>query len=67
MFLKVVGSVRIKHTFYPNRDDKSVTEASLLGYLKFEAAKRTVKSLRLVTDQATYAGQRYTVAVRLLP
>jgi hypothetical protein len=65
--VRLEGDVRIKHRFYPGRDDRNEAVASLLGYLEFDAGKTTIKSLRLVTDQARYAGQGYGVAVRSLP
>jgi hypothetical protein len=65
--VRLDGSVRIKHQFYPGRDDKNVAEASVIGYLEFDASKKTIKTLRLVTDQAMYGSHRYTVAVRLVP
>jgi hypothetical protein len=65
--VRLEGGVRVKHRFYPGRDDPNEAVASLLGYFDFDAAKATIKSLRLVTDRATYAGQGYGVAARSLP
>jgi hypothetical protein len=65
--VRLDGRVRIKHRFYPHRDDNNVAEASVIGYLECDAAKKTIQSLRLVTAQATYGGHRYAVAVRLVP
>jgi hypothetical protein len=65
--VRLEGDVRIKHRFYPGHDDQNEAVASLLGYLEFDAVKKTIPSLRLVTDRASYAGQGYGVAVRSLP
>jgi hypothetical protein len=65
--VRLDGSVRIRHKFYPHHEDRNVAEAAVLGYLEFDPVKKTIRSLRLVTDQATYGGHRYTVAVRLVP
>jgi hypothetical protein len=65
--VRMDGQVRIKHRFYPHRDDQNVAEAGVLGYFEFDAARKTITTLRLVTDQATYGGHRYTVAVNLVP
>jgi hypothetical protein len=64
--VRLEGRVVIKHRFYPNRDDRNVAEATVLGYLEFDPARHTIQSLRLVTEQATYARHPYTVALRLV-
>jgi hypothetical protein len=58
------GRLRMKHNFYPGREDRNYVEARLLGYLEFDAAERQVRTLRLITDQASYAQQPFGVAVR---
>lgn len=55
------------HRFYPGRDDQNEAVATLLGYLAVDAAKSTIRSLRLVTDRAKYADQAYGVAVSSVP
>jgi hypothetical protein len=65
--VRLEGEVRIKHRFYPGHDDQNEAVALLVGYLDYNAAKTTIKSLRLVTQQASYAGQSYGVAVHSLP
>jgi hypothetical protein len=63
------GALKMKHSFYPRRDDNNVVEATLLGYVEFDASKPRIRALRLVTDQATYGGpnQHFGAAVRLVP
>jgi hypothetical protein len=61
------GRVRIKHRFYPGRDDQNEADARVVGYLEFDAEKATVKTLRLATSQGRYAGQNYRVAVHTVP
>jgi hypothetical protein len=51
---RLSGSLRMKHAFYPGRADNLFVEASLLGYLDFEVEGRRIRTLRLITDQATY-------------
>jgi hypothetical protein len=65
--VRLEGGVRIKHRFYPGHDDQNDAVASVLGYLEYDAATSTFKSLRLVTDRAVYAGQGYRVAVHSEP
>jgi hypothetical protein len=57
------GRLAMRHDFYHKPDGKLV-ETGLLGYLEFDAASGVVRSLRLVTDGATYGGGKFGVAVR---
>jgi hypothetical protein len=57
------GQQVMRHDFYHKPDGK-VVKAGLLGYVEFEPATGRVRSLRLVTDGATYGGGRFGVAVR---
>jgi hypothetical protein len=57
------GRLVMRHDFY-HKPDRKVVEAGLLGYVEFEPASGAVRSLRLVTDGATYGGGRFGVAVR---
>src|SRR5262245_18372713 len=57
------GRLVMRHDFYHKTDGK-VVESGLLGYAEFEPATGRVRSLRLVTDDATYGGGRFGVAVR---
>jgi hypothetical protein len=65
---RIDGSLKLQHSFN-GRGGKgaSVVEATLVGYLDFEPGKHHVKSLRLVTDQATYLIGSFGVAVRSAP
>jgi hypothetical protein len=56
------GRLRMKHPFY-HRDDDNFVEATLLGFLDFEAGGRVV-DLQLITTDATYGRIRFGVAVR---
>ncbi len=56
------GRLRMKHPFY-HRDDDNFVEASLLGFLDFEAGGRLV-DLQLMTTEATYGRSRFGIAVR---
>lgn len=57
------GRLVMRHDFYHKPDGK-VVETGLLGYVEFEPATGAVRSLRLVTDGATYGGGKFGVAVR---
>jgi len=68
---RVDGRLKMKHPFY-HKDDENFAQAKLVGFLEFDAAKPQIRSLRLVTETASYgkegqAGQPYGVAVRSLP
>jgi len=63
---RLEGSLTMKHTFYPGREDKNVVEATLIGYMDFELDNSRIHALRLVTDKATYGGasRRFGMALR---
>jgi hypothetical protein len=65
------GELKMKHPFYPHRDDDNYVEATVAGYLDYEIGPRRIRSLRLVTDEATYGSARQTqhfgVALRSMP
>lgn len=50
------GRLRMRHPFYHKPDDK-VVNATIAGIVEFSLSGRRVRSLRLVTDEATYGGQ----------
>jgi hypothetical protein len=62
---RLEGRLRMKHPFY-HRDDDNFVEASLLGFLDFEAGGRLV-DLQLITTEATYGRIRFGIAVRAVP
>jgi hypothetical protein len=57
------GRLVMRHDFYHKPDGK-VVETGLVGYVEFEPAAGAVRSVRLVTDGATYGGGKFGVAVR---
>lgn len=63
---RLQGSLKMKHSFY-HRDDDKVVEATFVGFVDFEPGKRRIRSLRMVTDKATYNGGTFGVAVRSVP
>jgi hypothetical protein len=50
---RIEGSLRMKHPFY-HKDDPNFVEATIVGFMEYEPGARRIRSLRLVTDQATY-------------
>lgn len=66
---RIDGCLKMKHTFYPHRDDENFVEATTVGYIDFEFDRPRVHTLRLVTDEATYSGpsRQFGVAVRSVP
>src|SRR5262249_51412968 len=66
---RLEGQLRMKHPFY-HKDDKNFVEAGLVGYLEFDADRRGIRSLQLVTDGARYGGdvmQPFGAAARAVP
>jgi hypothetical protein len=66
---RLEGVLKMKHAFYPRKEDKNRVEATLLGYVEFQQDKPRIRALRLVTDTATYGGprQHFGAALRLVP
>jgi hypothetical protein len=62
---RIEGELKMKHAFYPNREDNHFVDATVLGYIDFEADGSGVLALRLITDRATYGEMgRFGVALR---
>lgn len=61
------GRLKMKHAFYPHRDDDKMVEASVVGYIDVDAAKQRVRTLRLVTDKATYSRETFEAEARSEP
>jgi hypothetical protein len=57
------GRLVMRHDFY-HKPDGNIVETGLVGYVEFGPRTRTIGSLRLVTDGATYGGGKFGVAVR---
>src|SRR4029077_8143656 len=53
---RIDGSLKMKHAFYPGRDDQNFVSATIVGYVDFDQDKPRIRTLRLVTDHATYGG-----------
>src|SRR5262249_48454630 len=64
---RLEGSLRMKHNFYPDREDGRIVDATVIGFVDFDVNSRRIRSLRLVTDQATYGEWNFGVALRSLP
>jgi hypothetical protein len=64
--IRLSGKLKMKHTFY-YKDDSNVVEAGLIGILEMDPRKNTIRSFRLVTDEATYWNGTFGVAVRSVP
>jgi hypothetical protein len=55
--------MKMRHSFY-HKEDGKVVEATVVGFIDFEPSSRNIRSFQLVTDQATYGGGTFGVAVR---
>jgi hypothetical protein len=64
--IRLTGRLKMKHSFY-HKEDANFAQANVLGYLQVETGKRRIRSLRMVTEQASYGDDRrqlpYGVAV----
>jgi hypothetical protein len=66
---RIEGELKMKHAFYPGREDNNFVEATVLGYMDFDVTASRISALRLITDRATYGEdtRRFGVALRSLP
>ena len=67
--VRLEGRFRLKHPFY-HKDDNNFAQASVLGYLEYDTAKKQFRSFHLVTEETSYGDkgpQPYGVAVRSVP
>lgn len=62
--VRIRGHVRLKHTFYPNRDDDNHAEADVIGYVDVDAASGEVRKLRLASHRGKYGNHGFAVSVR---
>ena len=62
---RIEGELKMQHSFY-HKEDGKVVEATVLGFIDFELSPRNIRSFQLVTEQATYGGGTFGVAVRSL-
>jgi hypothetical protein len=61
------GTLKMKHRFLTEKDDNKFVTATLMGYLDFETERLTLRSLRLVSTNATYARYEFGIALRSVP
>jgi hypothetical protein len=62
--VRLTGDVRLKHTFYPNKDDDNQAEAKAIGYVDVDVKSGGVRLLRLATHGGTYGKHGFAVAVQ---
>ena len=60
---RLQGSMRMEHWFYHKPDGKFV-EATVVGFVDFDPTSKEIRSLRLVTDEATYGGGKFAIGLR---
>jgi RNA polymerase sigma factor (sigma-70 family) len=65
--VRLDGSLRMKHPFYGKRPDDSYVEAALAGYLDYDLGLHCIRTLRLVTNGATYGTKPFGVALCSIP
>jgi hypothetical protein len=56
------GDLRMRHPFY-HKDTPDMVDATVVGYLDFDARERLVKQLKLATTRATYQERPFDVGV----
>ena len=59
---RLEGELKMEHSFYHKPDGQCV-EATIVGFVDFDPTTREIRSLRLVTDQATYGGGKFAIGL----
>ncbi len=62
--IRLDGSLKLKHTFYPDRDDTNYAESTLVGYLDVDPQTNRLLRLRLATSAGHYGRFGFSVAVQ---
>jgi hypothetical protein len=57
--VRLEGSVKLRHKFYPNHEDNNHADAQVIGFLEGDAGKKKPPKLRLVTSQAAYGTEKW--------
>jgi hypothetical protein len=65
-WIRLDGRVRLNHSFFSDKDDRTV-ETAVLGYIEYDRKERRVRAFRLVTDQGLYGKEQFGVAIRSVP
>ncbi|HWB82782.1 MAG TPA: hypothetical protein VG675_01495 [Bryobacteraceae bacterium] len=60
---RIEGNLRMKHSFYPGKDQENDVQATLTGFMDFEPATHRIQRLRLVTQKATYMNDEFSAAL----
>jgi hypothetical protein len=64
--IRLDGTVKLKHKFYPGKDDSSrEANSTVIGIVEFDGEGKK-PSLRLITEQAVYGDLKFSVALRSL-
>ena len=64
--IRLDGNLKMQHSFY-HKDDGKIVEASITGFADLNLSARSITSLRMVTQKASYGGGQFAVAVNSVP
>jgi hypothetical protein len=62
---RITGNFQMEHSFYHKPDGKTAA-GSVIGYMDFSPDSGQISTFDLVTDQASYGGGTFAVAVRAI-
>jgi hypothetical protein len=63
--IRLDSALRMKHRFFPVKDDDNHVDAKVVGYVDCDLEKAVIKDLRLVTETGAYANDTFGISVRL--
>jgi hypothetical protein len=55
--------LKVKHKFYPGRDDNNYAESTIVGYLQLNQKTGRISRIALTTTQARYGQWGFSAAV----
>jgi hypothetical protein len=63
VMIRLDGNLKVKHKFYPGRDDNNYAESTIVGYLQLNQKTGRISRLALTTTQARYGQWGFSAAV----
>jgi hypothetical protein len=60
------GELRMERSFYPGHKNYDAIKATLIGFMDFKPGGRTIESLAMATEKATFGSENFTAALHTL-
>jgi hypothetical protein len=61
---RIDGSLKLMHSFYPHKPHEDFVTSKLMGFMDFVPKEGRIQRLRLITQNAVYVDEDFSVALR---